>query len=207
MDTPTARSRSVRIELAVPRRRAPGRDPLPTGGAIRRTRVDQAVAVDRVPPAGTLAWLLLSTRHTLTKRRDTSMRADRRSMLIAVAMAATLATACEKPAAGAQAATAGGVRHRGRATRRARVPRPRRADTGLSGRRYSRPRRRLSRLRQLHGGVVRPQGRPAVSNRPEATRGDPGRRRTPNWRPRPRRGSTRPTTTSPATRRSSPSRR
>ena len=59
--------------------------------------------------------------------------------------------------------------------------------------------------RELPRGLVRQAGRPPLRDRSEAARGDSCGRRRPT-RPRPRRGSPRPTTTSPGTRRSWPSR-
>ena len=82
----------------------------------------------------------------------------------------------------------------------------RRADAGIPGRRHPRARRRLPRDRQFPRGVVRPQRRSALHDRPRSRSRRTLAQRKPIRR-RPRRGSRRRTTTSPAIRRSSPSRR
>ena len=99
--------------------------------------------------------------------------------MLAVAMAAALSTGVRE--AGRRRATAArSLRDAGRPAGRAGVSGSGRADPGIPGRRDPRAGRRLPRHGELPRRVVRSQGRPALSDRPEAAPGHAraGERRT-----------------------------
>ena len=81
-----------------------------------------------------------------------------------------------REARSARTAAARGVCRRRRAEGRAGLPGTGRPDRGLPGRRDPRARRGLSRDGELPRGLVRQAGRPALHDRSEAARGDPGGR-------------------------------